>query len=396
MTSRRPELIIESDSDCESDTDSINNLSCFDDISEISETNEVIYDYNDENIDLLIDKAYNFSNHKLREIIDRYKDLNDPFIKKAMREQYKFLVRKDKRVFMYEILKLCGDNITKDEKIAIVKNRRKIIKGIYKHAQARKTHLSNIEIINSINVDKFIIAITKNTLFANEQWFLRFVNDLKIKYPTEKPSEIIAVLSSEKSDLNGEATHFKNISKLINELRKPACKYKVLFICSNTTRYNDIFDILELNTSLRVEQKKNIELYIDEAHNIEEGIPPNRHYIENMMIYSCIKKIVPITGTYEPLFEIPPKLIKKNYIKNENNFFWKKTNLDNNAINYTNVCEIKSDSYNYSSLKDAGKVTFEEIKENNEYINYDDNEFSEELYKYCYPDITKQEDIEKK
>jgi hypothetical protein len=396
MNSRRPELIIESDSDSDSDSISINNLSCLDNLSEISDTNEIINNFDDENIVLLIDKAYNYCNHEFRIILKKYCNASDPLIKKSMREQYKFLSRKDKKMYMYEIFKLCGDNITKEEKIAIIKDRRRIIKGIYKHAQAKKTALCNIEIINSLNSDKFIIAITKNTLFANEQWFLRLVSDLKKKYPAKKLSEIIAVLSSEKSELNGEATHFKNISKLINELRKTTCKYKILFICSNTTRYNDIFDILDLNTSLRIEQKKSIELYIDEAHNIEEGIPPNRHYIENMLIYSCVKKIVPVTGTYEPLFEITPKIIKKNYTKNENNFFWKKEILDNNAINYTNICDIKSDSFEYSSLKDAAIVTFEEIKENNEYINYKDNEFSEELFKYCYPDITKPEDIEKK
>jgi hypothetical protein len=399
MSSTRPALIIESDSDdYDSDTDinSINNLSCFDNLSEISETNDIIYNSNDENIELLLDKALSFYNHKLREINSKYENSKDAIVRKEMRNNYKFLGRKDKRLYMYEILKLCGDNITKDEKIAIIKNRKKIIQGIYKHPQAKKTYLSNIEIINSINLNKFIIAITKNTLFANEQWFLRLVSDLKKIYPTEKLSEIIAVLSSEKSDFNGDATHFKTIYKLIFELRKTTCKCKILFICSNTTRYNGIFDILDLNTSLRAEQKKQIELYIDEAHNTEEGIPPNRHYIENMMIYPYIKKIVPITGTYEPLFEITPKMIKKNYIKNENNFFWTKKNLDTNAINYTNICEIKSNSYQYSSLNDAGKVTFEEIKENNEYINYEDNDFSEELYKYCYPDITKPEDIEKK
>lgn len=353
-----------------------------DNISEISDdANENI---SSEQINMLITRTYELSKEKIKNILDTYQQ-SEPHVKKELRNKYKFLNRKDKKLYMYELLKLCGDNLSRDEKKNIIKNRREIIKGIYKHCQANKTSICNIEIMKSLISDKFVVAIAKNTLFANEQWFIRLVCDLKKQYPNKKLNQLIAVLTSEKSDLNGEATHFKNISKLIHQLVQKDNSFRILFICSNSTRYKNIFEMLELNENLRDAQKKIFDIYIDEAHNPEEAIPAHRYYIENILIYPSIGKIVPMTATMSDLYEFTEKSLKKSYKHPKNNYFWHKNILNKHAIDYTIYCDIKSNSENYSSLQDAGQITFEEIKQHDNYTDYNDVEFSEELYKYCYP-----------
>ena len=365
----------------------------YDNVSEISDdNNETI---NSEQNNMLIKKAYELSKEKLKNILKNYLEA-EPHVKKELRNKYKFLNRKDKKLYMYELLKLCGDELSRDEKKYIIKNRRQTIKGIYKHCQAKKTAICNIEIMNSLICDKFVIAITKNTLFANEQWFIRLVSDLKKQYPNKKLQQIVAVLTSEKSDLNGQATHFKNISKLICQLVKNDNSFRILFICSHSTRYKEIFEILELNENIQETQKKIFDIYIDEAHNPEEGIPAHRSHVENMLIYPKLGKIVPITGTNPELYEFTTKSLKKNYKHPKNNYFWHKSILDKNAFNYTQYCDITSSSENYSSLQDAGQITFEEIKQDNHFTEYNDIEFSEELYKYCYPNEENIVTIDKK
>ena len=292
-----------------------------DNVSEISD--DISENANSEQINMLIKKAYEVSKEKINNLIKKYLE-EEPHIKKELRNKYKFLNRKDKKLYMYELLKLCGDELSKDEKKYIIKNRRQIIKGIYKHCQGKKTAVSNIEIMRSLVSDKFVIAITKNTLFANEQWFVRLVCDLKKQYPNKKLQQIIAVLTSEKSDLNGNATHFKNISKLICQLVKKDNTFRILFICSHSTRYKEIFEIFELNENIQKTQKKIFDIYIDEAHNPEEGIPAHRPYVENMLIYPKIGKIVPMTGTMSPLYEFTNKSVKKSYKHPKNNYFWHK------------------------------------------------------------------------
>jgi hypothetical protein len=364
-----------------------------DNISEVSD--DIAENINIDQINIIIKKAYEISKEKTNNLLEKY-IVSEPHVKKELRNKYKFLNRKDKKLYMYELLKLCGDQLSRDEKKYIIKNRREIIKGIYKHCQANKTAICNIEIMKSLISDKFVVAITKNTLFANEQWFIRLVYDLKKEYPNKKLNQLIAVLTSEKSDLNGQATHFKNISKLIHQLVKKDNSFRILFICSNSTRYKDIIEIVELNENLQDLQKKIFDIYIDEAHNPEEGIPAHRYYVENMLIYPSIGKIVPMTATMSDLYEFTEKSLKKSYKHPKNNYFWHKNILDKNAINYTIYCDIKSNSDNYSSLQDAGQITFEEIKQHNNYTEYNDVEFSEELYKYCYPTEENIDTIQKK
>ncbi len=82
------------------------------------------------------------------------------------------------------------------------------ITPIFKHAQAGKTAICNLEIIDSYLkiIDGFSkpnilsVCITKNVLEANAQWFERLFKDLKNRFPKTKLNEEIIVISSKKKN----------------------------------------------------------------------------------------------------------------------------------------------------------------------------------------------------
>ena len=330
------------------------------------------------------------------EIIKNIYDISDRIGKNNLKKKHPFLKHKDNRLMFHEILRLCDNDLTEDEKNNLIKYRRKCINGVYKHIQSKKTAIANIIISEGLKKGKFVIALAKNTLIANEQWFLRLVSDLENSYKHTNIKEVIAVLTSESSDLNGKATHFNKVDKLICSLIRPNNKIKLLFICSNQIRINDIIKILESNLSLSDEKQQSFEIYYDEAHNNKDGIIPNLRYIEHMFMFPYLDNIYPITGTPEDLFHLNnnSSVIKDNYNNNtENNYFWKQNLLEQNAFNYTPFDDLTSSSSGYSSFKDAEKITFESIKQHPGFISYDDINFNLDLFKHCYPYMTNVEEI---
>jgi hypothetical protein len=385
----------------DSDNNSINSgdelLSIFSDITDENIINENNIDEK-KNINNLLKKTCKMVGERY-EIIKNMYDISDRIGKNNLKKKHPFLKHKDNRLMFHEILRLCDDDLNEDEKNILIKYRRDCIKGVYKHIQSKKTAIANIIISEGLKKGKFIIALAKNTLIANEQWFLRLVSDLENSYKHTNIKEIIAVLTSEASNLNGKATHFNKVDKLICSLIRPNNKIKLLFICSNQIRINDIIKILESNLSLSDEKQQSFEIYYDEAHNNKDGIIPNLRYIEHMFMFPYLDNIYPITGTPEDLFNLNSNssIMKKNYDNNtENNYFWKKNLLEQNAFNYTPFCDLTSLSSGYSSFKDAIPINFESIKQDPMFSNYDDVNFKIDLFKHCHPNISNEEEIDKK
>jgi hypothetical protein len=239
------------------------------------------------------------------------------------------------------------------------------ITGLYKHGQTEKTGLCNLRILSNIRLGKLSIAISKNTLSAKEQWEGRLIKDLKKEYPGVPLKELILIISSKKTDLDGNATHCKDINAAFAAYT--AGKFKIIFICSNNTRINEILTLLNLYEGLAEHKKLKIDIQHDEAHNKEEGVPSKRELIENIIMNPYVEAYVPVTASYDPLIA-------------NNTILWKKENLDTYAINYTKNSKTLSTSENYSSISDAHHVYFEDIEQSATYVNHNIQEFDEETF----------------
>jgi hypothetical protein len=312
------------------------------------------------------------------EIAHKFNDLCRLFIKKKTDElkplnktekkiyisKHMFLNRKSKLPFYKELLKYTEitEKFSEEEIKQITIHLINKIRGIYKHAQAEKTMLCNIDIISSIKLNRFCICVTKNTIEANSQWTKRLIKDLTKEFPGRPLKKLILICSSGKPNtLNGNARHCKNVNEVIANLTK--CNtFRVLFICSNTTRIGDILEILESYRGLNSDKQLPINIQYDEAHNLEEGIPSKREIIENILMNPFIERFVPCSASENPIHD-------------DTNPLWQKENLDNNAFDYTHISAIKSTSPDYSSLHDAIPINFEEIETHPSYTEYNVTEF---------------------
>ena len=231
------------------------------------------------------------------------------------------------------------------------------IRGLYKHAQALKTGFCNGQIITGFSEKNTIsVCITKNTLEANEQWLTRLFKELNNRYPTCKLTDKIMIISSKKNNLNGHATHCKNIDSAWSYLKK-SNKFKIVFICSNKIRIQDILELAVSFLDLREELVKQLRILHDEAHNTKEGIPPFRSIIENILMQPNVISYQPITASL-------------GKIADSDNPMWFKDNLERHAINFTDFDDTKSDDPKYSSIIDAIKITFEQLKLNPNWVNH--------------------------
>lgn len=228
----------------------------------------------------------------------------------------------------------------------------KKIKGIFKHGQCAKTEISCTKIISDMKKGNITVAITKNTLLANKQWTTRCIKLMKNHGLTDLKKQIM-VISSKFNDLDGSATHCKNLAEAWCNISSNDNNYKVIFVCANSQRVSDICDLLSryyaptFNSNMR----KNIVVQYDEAHNKMNGVPTCRESIENMLIYDFIIEFVPITASHLP-------------INDESNPLWLEENIRKNKLNYLNddlaKSKIKSDDPNYSSIRDATIIKINE------------------------------------
>lgn len=258
---------------------------------------------------------------------------------------------------------------------------RRKIRGIYKHAQSGKTEICCEKILSDLRQNLLTIAITKNSLLANKQFTTRFVKCMKSRFglTSKDLKKAVIVISSEKNDLDGNATHCKNFEEAWCEIYKNQNRYSVIFVCANSTRIDDVTRLLD-NFECPLFDKtfrKDIVIQYDEAHNTLSGIPVCRELIENMLMYDFVKEIVPISSS-------------KNTLDQESNPLWMKEVLEENRIDFRNEelvdSLVTSTSEHYSSFADYWKVCYEDhFSTTKEY----DNHISIETFNRVYPAPTK-------
>tara|TARA_B110000483_G_scaffold89326_1_gene110289 strand:- start:4658 stop:7060 length:2403 start_codon:yes stop_codon:yes gene_type:complete len=303
------------------------------------------------------------------------KDISEP--QKCLKNKYpwlrdlRFTKRSDISKFKTTVKDLLNDDYFKNYKIpekniiyeyCIVK-----IRGLYKHAQALKTGFCNGQLITGFSEKNTLsICITKNTLEANAQWLIRLYKELDDRYPNSKLDDKIMLISSKKNDLDGNATHCKNMEKAWSFLKKEN-NFKLIFICSNKVRIQNVLEIAESFLGLRENLRKNLRIFHDEAHNTKEGIPPYRNIIENFIFLENVL-------SYQPISASPGEIVDNN------NPLWQKENLDNYAVNFTEFDNTKSDNPNYSSISDYEKISIDELQKKDEWQDYGINEISRENF----------------
>lgn len=258
-------------------------------------------------------------------------------------------------------------NFNRDEKKIIIKYCVKKIKGIFKHAQALKTGYCNLLIINGFSEQNTIsICVTKDTLEANEQWLQRLFKELDKRFPHRKLNDKIMVISSKKKDLDGHATHCKDINSAWKILKRPN-NIKIIFVCSNKTRISDILDISLDFQNLNKSLQKNLRILHDEAHNPKEGIPAYRGIVENIILQPNVLSYTPITASNKSLFD-------------PDNPLWLESNLEKQALNYTSYDKTKSTDPNYSSCSKAIRKSIEELKTSPHWENFGVEKISQEIF----------------
>jgi len=262
------------------------------------------------------------------------------------------------------------------------------ITGLFKHGQTEKTGLCNMRIMANIKNGWLTVAIAKNTLDAKQQWEERLIKSLKEMLPGIALKDIILVISSKKNDLQGNATHCKSVNDAFAHFASGT--FKIIFVCSNTTRIHDILRFLELYDGLAIEKRVPIDVQQDEAHNVEEGVPSKREAIEHIVMSPYVDSYVPVTASYDPLIV-------------ESSVLWKKSNIDGNSIDYTKNSDTVSTSDDYSSISDANPLTFEAIEAHPLFVDHGVEEFDEATFQEAdskdytgWPDADKKTDQDRR
>jgi len=322
----------------------------------------------------------NPSRQLLRTITDKY-----PHLKRHAHHLTKRTKRILAKTYVHEILKRVEyrDFFTSEEKQFIYKYCIKKIKGVYKHAQALKTGYCNLKIINGFSIDNFIsVCITKNTLESNEQWIERLKKELNHRFPHILLKDKIMIISSKKNDLNGNATHCKDMNAAWGYLRRPN-NFKIIFLCSNNVRIHDILDMALDFQNLNEDLQKKLQILHDEAHNSNEGIPAFRDIIENIILQPNVLYYIPISASNRTISII-----------DQENPLWKKENIENNALNYSEFDKTKSTDPNYSSCRKSRMIAFEELHLNPNWRNYGITKIPKHIFESIHGDVTKYEKMD--
>lgn len=273
------------------------------------------------------------------------------------------------KALVYEILERpeYADKFNRDQKKIIYKYCAKKIKGIYKHAQALKTGYCNLQIINGFSEENTIsVCITKNTLEANEQWLERLFKELDNRYPHITLNDKILIISSKKNNLNGNATHCKDLDSAWKILKRTN-NIKIIFLCSNKIRISDILDIAQDFLNLTGSLQKKLRILHDEGHNPKEAIPAFREIIENIIYQPNVLSYTPITASNHPIFD-------------DFNPLWNKTNIEQSALNYTDYDKTKSNDPHYSSCSKANQISFEELKLNPKWQEFEVTKIPKDIF----------------
>lgn len=308
---------------------------------------------------------------------------------KILKKKYAYLkfLRLNKRsklnvvykAYIYEILNQpdLTTKFTKDEKEKIIKYYIKKNRGLFKHAQTDKTFYCNLKIMEGFqSPHTFTICIAKNDLEANRQWILRLCKDLEKRNPTNPLHNQILIISSKiDSSLKEKSTHCKTLDQAWSHLKQEN-EFKVVFVCSNKVRINDILDMSESFLNLKEDLRKNLVIIHDEAHNQKQGVPAYRRIIENIICKPNVDLYMPVTASNETLSD-------------NTNPLWNNKNLEFYAENYTGFDNTKSDSPNYASCKDSIQISFDEMRKSKNWKNYNITQISEDTFNKVYPNENK-------
>ena len=328
-------------------------------------------------------QLYNWFHKKNIDEYERIKSNKDCL--NLFTKKYKYFDKKNpaKKSLIYQLFEYDEfKHYTRNQKRSIYRYIAKKIHNMVKHGQSSKTELSCEKILSDITKNILTIAITKNSLLANSQFTSRFVKSM-LKAGYSNMSKNVLIISSEVNTLFGNATHCKNIGEAWRKMCDINYNIKVIFMCSNNTRIQEISELLDLIENNTFQSKSEFNnIHWDEAHNRTEGIPVYRNCAENILLHSSVKEFIPITASVDTIFD------NKNPI-------WFKENLDKNRLNFINKdmenSMIKSDSESYSSIDDGIKINIEDEYQEKKY----DNTFSEPDFKYIYP-TSRPEDYAKK
>lgn len=305
------------------------------------------------------------SNEKIKLLKKKY-----PFIKRC-RKITKRTKTFQSKAYIFEIFEYYSEydsDIFDIDKINIIyRYCANKIKGVYKHAQSLKTGYCNLLIMNGFSEEKTVsVCISKNTLEANEQWVQRLIKDLDNRFPHIKMFDKIIIISSTKNDLNGNATHCKDLTSAWKILKRPN-NIKIIICCSNNIRISDILEMSEDLSNLNSSLHKNLRIIHDEAHNTKEGIPAHRDIIENIISQQNVLSYTPVSASNRTIYD-------------NNNELWKEENLEQTALNYTDYDKTLSTDIHYSSCSKSNLVTFEQLKLNPKWQEFGVNEISKEIF----------------
>lgn len=310
---------------------------------------------------------------KIKDNYDAYSGMENKTMAKDYVKKYPFLKRKPsfpslKEVLTWDVIKTHFSNY--DEKMKpLIEHFIAKITGIFKHGQTEKTFLCNLRVISNAKLNILSVCISKNTLSAKEQWEERLLKDLKREFPRIPLHQLILIISSKKNTLDGNATHCKNIREAQASILTG--NFKVIFICSNNQRIDDIIELLDSYDSLSVEKRLPMDIQQDEAHNEKEGIPSKRAAVEWIIMSPYVQSFVPVTASPDPLYD-------------EQEPLWKKVNLGMKAIDYTQNSNTISTSENYSSISDAHQIRFQQYQSHPSFENYNIYKFDEETFDEAY------------
>jgi len=284
----------------------------------------------------------------------------------------------------------------------IFKEKRKKIRLLNKHSQFNKTQLIIKDILHCYS-KKIAFILCKNTTLSNAMFTERTIKQLlrckKQKQGSNAADCIdlkkeIIVFQSKKikpkikneygklidNPLYKNSTHCTSLGEVQAKIDDPDFDIRIVICCGNYTRINNVLEIINWFERSKARwgvanrritegklEENFINIYVDEAHNKENGIPPFVEKYERMIFSEIVDKFVPITSTKNPL----DKLDITNQGKNPNRYpkvrknlkyaLWKKNELEKNKFKISKEERKKSNDDHYSSIADAEHINIEEI-----------------------------------
>ena len=143
------------------------------------------------------------------------------------------------------------------------------IRLVVRNQQEGKTFIAIEDVMMKIKQDSLIIILTMNTIKSQMQFFSRLKEKVRNKITVFNSKDLLKDLD-EQEEKNVE--HISKFEKVMDKINKN--EIRILFMCSNTTRINQLKTLIETldNTDHRKAKISSVHIYQDEAH---EYLKPN-------------------------------------------------------------------------------------------------------------------------